>query len=119
MKEFRDFAVRGNVMDLAIAVIIGAAFSKIVTALVESVIMPVIGLIVGDTTQFKELTIGVVKIGLLIQAALDFIIIAFILFLLLKGINRLKAKTDAVPPPPLPPTRTEILLEEIRDALKK
>ena len=119
MKEFREFAVKGNVMDLAIAVIIGAAFSKIITALVESVIMPVIGMIIGDTDQFKELTVGGIKIGILIQAILDFIIVAFILFLMLKGINRFRTKEVTEPPVPLSPTRTEILLEEIRDALRK
>jgi large conductance mechanosensitive channel len=119
MKEFREFAVRGNVMDLAIGVIIGAAFNKIVTALVESIIMPVIGLLIGDTKKFSEWQIGVIKIGVLIQAALDFIIIAFVLFMLVKGLNRLKEKKSDVPPPPAPPTKTELLLEEIRNELRK
>jgi large conductance mechanosensitive channel len=121
MKEFREFAVKGNVMDLAIGVIIGGAFNKIVTALVDSVIMPIIGMIIGDVDKFKELTVGGIKVGVLIQATLDFIIIAFVLFLLVKGINRLKAKShvEPPPPPPPPPTKSELLLEEIRDALKK
>jgi large conductance mechanosensitive channel len=121
MKEFREFAVKGNVMDLAIGVIIGGAFNKIVTALVDSVIMPIIGMIIGDVDKFKELTVGGIKVGVLIQATLDFIIIAFVLFLLVKGMNRLKAKShvEPPPPPPPPPTKTELLLEEIRDALKK
>ncbi|WP_336515289.1 large conductance mechanosensitive channel protein MscL [Pollutibacter soli] len=119
MKEFREFAVRGNVMDLAIGVIIGAAFNKIVTALVESIIMPIIGLLIGDTKKFSEWQIGVIKIGVLIQAALDFIIIAFVLFMLVKGLNRLKEKKADVPPPPAPPTKTEVLLEEIRNELRK
>jgi large conductance mechanosensitive channel len=118
VKEFKEFAVRGNVMDLAIGVIIGGAFNKIVTALVESVIMPVIGMIIGDVNKFKELTVGGIKIGVLIQATLDFIIIAFVLFLLVKGMNRIKKKSEDVAPPPAP-TKTELLLEEIRDSLKK
>lgn len=117
MKEFKAFAVRGNVMDLAIGVIIGGAFNKIVTALVDSVIMPIIGMIIGDVDKFKELTIAGIKIGVLIQATLDFIIIAFVLFLLVKGMNRIKQKNEEATPPA--PTKTEALLEEIRDSLKK
>lgn len=116
MKEFKEFAVRGNVMDLAIGVIIGGAFNKIVTALVDSIIMPLIGIIIGDTEKFATLTIGGIKVGVLIQATLDFIIIAFVLFLILKAMNRLRAKEPAAPPAP---TKTELLLEEIRDSLKK
>lgn len=119
MKEFREFAVRGNVMDLAIGVIIGAAFNKIVTALVESIIMPLIGLVLGDNNKFTDWQVGVVKIGVLIQATLDFIIIAFVLFMLVKGMNRLKEKNATAPPPPAPPTKTEVLLEEIRNELRK
>ena len=122
MKEFREFAVKGNVMDLAVGVIIGGAFNKIVTALVESIIMPIIGMIIGgNVDKFKELVVGGIKVGVLIQATLDFVIIAFVLFLLVKGINRLKARShvEPPPPPPPPPTKTELLLEEIRDALKK
>ena len=118
MKEFREFALRGNAMDLAIGVIIGAAFGKIVTALVESIIMPVIGMIIGDSTQFSEWTVGGIKVGILIQAILDFIIIAFVLFLILKAMNRMMKKSETAPPPPAPPTKTEVLLEEIRDALR-
>ena len=118
VKEFKEFAVRGNVMDLAIGVIIGGAFNKIVTALVASVIMPVIGMIIGDVNKFKELKVGGIEIGVLIQATLDFIIIAFVLFLLVKGMNRIKKKSEDVAPPP-EPTKTELLLEEIRDSLKK
>lgn len=117
MKEFREFAVKGNVMDLAVGVIIGGAFNKIVTALVDSIIMPIIGKFTGDTEKFASLTIGGIKIGVLIQATLDFIIIAFVLFLLVKAMNRIKAKSEAAAPPA--PTKSELLLEEIRDALKK
>jgi large conductance mechanosensitive channel len=117
MKEFRDFAVRGNVMDLAIGVIIGGAFNKIVTALVSSIIMPIIGMFTGDTEKFASLTVGGIKIGALIQATLDFVIIAFVLFLIVKAMNKVKAKEEAAAPPAL--TKTEELLEEIRDSLKK
>lgn len=116
VNEFKKFAVRGNVMDLAIGVIIGGAFNKIVTALVDSVIMPIIGMIIGDVDKFKELTIGGIKVGVLIQATLDFIIIAFVLFMLVKAMNKLKKSTDEEVPPP---SKTEVLLEEIRDSLKK
>lgn len=119
MKEFRDFAVKGNVMDLAVGVIIGGAFNKIVSALVDSVIMPVIGMIIGGTEQFKELSVGGIMVGELIQAVLDFTIIAFVLFLILKGINRIKANTVKEVPPPPKPSKSELLLEEIRDSLKK
>jgi large conductance mechanosensitive channel len=115
-KEFRDFAMRGNVMDLAIGVIIGGAFNNIVKALVDAVIMPVIGMLTGDQQKFHDLEIGGIKIGVLIQAILDFIIIAFVLFLIVKAINSVKNKTVAAPPPP---TASEVLLTEIRDELKK
>ena len=116
IKEFKEFAVRGNVMDLAVGVIIGGAFNKIVTALVDSVIMPIIGMVTGDPEKFSTLTVGGIKIGVLLQATLDFIIIAFVLFLLLKAMNRFKSKEVAVAPAP---TATEVLLAEIRDELKK
>jgi large conductance mechanosensitive channel len=116
MKEFKDFAVKGNVMDLAIGVIIGGAFNKIVTAMVESVIMPLIGMIIGDTEKFATWTVGGIKVGVLIQATLDFVIIAFILFLIVKAMNRIKDKSAEAPPAP---SKTETLLEEIRDSLKK
>ena len=116
MKEFKDFAMKGNVMDLAIGVIIGGAFGKIVDALVKSVITPIIGMFSGGTDKFSDLKLGPILIGDLITAVLDFLIIAFVLFLLVKGINSVKKKTVAVPPAP---TETETLLEEIRDALKK
>lgn len=119
MKEFKEFAVKGNVMDLAVGVIIGGAFNKIVTALVDSIIMPIIGMIAGDTDKFASLTVAGIKIGVLIQAVLDFAIIAFVLFLLVKGVNRIKASSEAAPAPPPAPTKSELLLEEIRDALKK
>ncbi|MGL6269117.1 MAG: large conductance mechanosensitive channel protein MscL, partial [Chitinophagaceae bacterium] len=102
--------------DLAIGVIIGGAFNNIVTAMVKSVIMPLIGMIIGDVDKFSELTIAGIKVGALIQATIDFIIIALVLFLVVKAMNRMKAKTTQEAPPP---TKTESLLEEIRDSLKK
>lgn len=119
LNEFKTFAMKGNVMDLAVGVIIGGAFNKIVSALVDSVIMPVISMLVGNTEQFKTWSVGGIMVGELIQAVLDFTIIAFVLFLLLKGINRLKSNTVTEVPPPPKPTKSELLLEEIRDALKK
>ncbi len=117
-KEFREFAMRGNVMDLAIGVIIGGAFNNIVKAMVDAVIMPVIGMITGDAKKFHDLELGGIKIGVLIQAILDFIIIAFVLFLIVKALNSMRKKEPEVVAPPAP-TATEILLAEIRDELKK
>jgi len=114
-KEFKEFAMRGNVIDLAVGVVIGAAFNKIISALVDSVFMPLIGMFTGDVDRFDEFRIGPLKIGLLIHAVLDFIIIAFALFLLVKALNKFK-KTEPDPPAV---TKTEMLLEEIRDSLKK
>ena len=119
MQEFREFAIKGNVMDLAVGVIIGGAFNKIVTALVGSVIMPVISMIIGSTEQFKTWSLGGIMIGELLQAILDFMIIAFVLFLMLKGINRLRMNTVTEVPPPPKPTKSELYLEEIRNLLKK
>jgi large conductance mechanosensitive channel len=108
--------MRGNVVDLAIGVIIGGAFNNIIKALVDAVIMPIIGMIMGDPQKFQSLQVGGIKIGVLIQAVLDFIIIAFVLFLIVKAMNSVRKKS---PPPAIPPTNTEILLAEIRDELKK
>jgi large conductance mechanosensitive channel len=116
VKEFRDFAMRGNVVDLAIGVIIGGAFNNIIKALVDAVVMPMIGMITGDAQKFQSLQVGGIKIGVLIQAVLDFIIIAFVLFLIVKAMNSFRKKS---PPEPAAPTHTEILLTEIRDELKK
>jgi large conductance mechanosensitive channel len=100
LKEFREFTLRGNVMDLAVAVIIGGAFGKIITSLVNDVLMPVIGLILGGVS-FSELsfTVGsaVVKWGAFVQSIVDFIIIAFVIFLLVRAMNRLKKKEPAAP----------------------
>ncbi len=117
-KEFREFAVKGNVMDLAVGVIIGAAFGKIVASIVEDVVMPVIGTLMGGL-NFSDLAIKVgsatIKYGKFLQTCLDFFLIALAVFLLVKLINRIKREEEA----PKPPPRQEVLLEEIRDLLKK
>ncbi len=115
IKEFREFAIKGNVLDLAIGVIIGGAFNKIVTALVDAVIMPLIGKVIGDPEKFSTLTVSGIKIGVLLQATLDFIIIAFVLFLILKAVNKFRNQTEVV----AAPSASEVLLMEIRDELKK
>ncbi|HUQ24948.1 MAG TPA: large-conductance mechanosensitive channel protein MscL [Burkholderiales bacterium] len=121
LREFRDFAVKGNVVDLAVAVIIGAAFGKIVSSLVEDVVMPGIGGLVGGF-DFKTLAtqIGSAKVtyGKFLQACVDFIIIAAVIFLMIKLIHRFRRKDEAKPPASVPP-RQEQLLEEIRDLLKR
>jgi len=123
IKEFKDFAVRGNVIDLAIGVVIGGAFGKIVTSLIEDVITPLVlkpALEAAHLTNLSELTMfGSVKYGNFIAATINFIIVAFVLFLVIKGINKMKKKEEAAPAPPAEPTKEEILLTEIRDLLKK
>jgi large conductance mechanosensitive channel len=100
LKEFREFAIRGNVMDLAVAVIIGGAFGKIVTSLVNDILTPLIGLVMGGV-NFSELSIqvgnAVVKWGAFVQSIIDFIIIAFVIFLLVRAINRLKREEPVTP----------------------
>lgn len=120
-KEFREFAVKGNVMDLAVGVIIGAAFGKIVSSLVEDVVMPVIGSLMGGL-DFSVLAIKIgsatLKYGKFLQTCLDFLIIAWAIFLIVKLINRLKREEATPEPAPAAPPRQEVLLEEIRDLLK-
>lgn len=119
IKEFKEFAIKGNILDLAIAVIIGAAFGKIITALVDHIIMPVIGSFIG--TSFATLSARIngvdVQYGLFIQAAFDFIIVAFVLFMVIKAMNRMKRKEIEVVASG--PSSTDILLMEIRDSLKR
>ena len=121
VKEFREFAVKGNVMDLAVGVIIGAAFGKIVSSLVEDVVMPVIGSLMGGL-DFSGLAVKIgsatLKYGKFLQTCLDFLIIAWAIFLIVKLINRLK-REDETPAAAKAPPRQEVLLEEIRDLLKK
>jgi large conductance mechanosensitive channel len=129
--EFKEFAMKGNVVDMAVGVIVGAAFGKIVSSMVENVIMPPLGMALSGVS-FTDLatTIGtapdgkpvLLKYGAFLQTLFDFTIIAFVLFMTLKGINRLKKPPVAAPPPPPPapvPTRQEVLLEEIRNLLAK
>ena len=136
LQEFKKFALRGNVVDLAIGVIIGAAFGKIVDSLVTDVIMPVIGRIFGGldfTNYFVGLTPAASQAptydaakkagatlgyGTFITVSVNFIIIAFVLFLLIRGMNRLIKQEEQAPPPPAPPTKDQELLTEIRDLLK-
>ncbi len=125
--EFKEFAMKGNVVDMAVGVIVGGAFGKIVSSLVGDVVMPPLGKLVGGVS-FTDLgtSLGtapdgesevVLKWGAFLQTVFDFLIIAVVLFLALKGINRLK-RPDPAAPPPAPPA-TEVLLGEIRDLLKK
>lgn len=131
MAEFREFAVRGNVVDLAVGVVIGAAFGRIVSALVDGIVMPVVGLLVGGI-DFSEAAVVLVpagvdaagaevpavllKYGLLIQSIVDFAIVAFVIFLVVKAINRFRRREEAAP---AAPSAEVVLLTEIRDALAK
>ena len=120
MKEFKDFALKGNVVDLAIGVIIGAAFSSIVSSLVDDVITPLLLKPALEAANLQDLdklvVMGTVKIGSFLSAVLKFLIVAFILFLIVKAINRFKKKEEAAAP--VTPEEV-VLLREIRDALKK
>lgn len=129
LKEFKEFAMRGNVIDLAIGIVIGAAFGKIVTSLVADVIMPPLGLLIGGV-NFTDLKIVMkaavgdapavtLNYGNFLQVIFDFVIVAFAIFLLIKGINRFKKKEEAKPAAPATPSNEEKLLMEIRDLLKK
>ena len=121
VKEFKAFAMRGNVMDLAIGVIIGGAFGAIVNSLVGDVIMPIIGILTGGV-DFSGLhyTVGdaIIAYGKFIQAVFSFIIVAFAIFMVIKGLNAMKKKEEAAPEAPAAPTKEEALLAEIRDLLK-
>lgn len=116
VKEFKDFAMKGNVVDLAVAVIIGGAFGKIISSMVDDIIMPILGKIMGDPNYFETMTAGGIPIGRFIQAVFNFLIIALVLFLVIKAINSSKKKEEAAP---APPAEDIVLLREIRDALKK
>lgn len=129
MKEFKEFAVKGNVVDMAVGIIIGAAFGKIVSSFVGDVIMPPIGVLVGGV-DFSNLTITVkeavdskpavqISYGKFIQTVIDFTIIAFAIFVAIKGINSLKKEEAAAPAVPAAPSNEELLLTEIRDLLKE
>ncbi|MBP9096913.1 MAG: large-conductance mechanosensitive channel protein MscL [Ignavibacteria bacterium] len=134
IKEFKEFTMRGNVLDLAIGVIIGGAFGKIVSSLVDKVIMPPIGLILGKVNFVDlkfvlqsavmqgekviepEVALGY---GAFLQTIIDFVIIAFCIFMVIKIYQAAVKKSEEAPPPPAPPTKEEVLLTEIRDLLKQ
>lgn len=134
-REFRDFAVKGNVVDMAVGIIIGGAFGKIVTSFVNDVLMPPLGRLMGGV-DFKGFFFGlaetsyatlaeaeaagapVLKYGVFVQTVIDFLIVAFAIFMMIRTLNRLKRKEDAQPAPPAAPPKQEVLLEEIRDLMK-
>jgi len=122
VKEFKEFALKGNVLDLAVGIVIGAAFGAIVNSLVADIIMPLIGIVMRGV-DFKSLMVAVgnakVTYGNFIQAIINFLIIAFALFLVIKGVNATRKKEAAQPAAPPAPTNEEKLLMEIRDLLKK
>lgn len=136
IQEFKAFAMRGNVVDLAVAVVIGGAFGKIVNSLVQDIVMPIVGGLTGGI-DFKQLYLNLgdqtfesleaaekagaplIKYGLFINSMVDFIIIAFVIFLAVQGINRLKREEEAAPAAPTATPEDIVLLREIRDSLKK
>ena len=136
LKEFKEFAVKGNVVDLAIGIILGVAFTAIVNSLVNDIIMPPIGVLLSGT-DFTDLYINLsggeyasleaareagaatINYGIFINAVITFVIVAWVLFFLVKGMNRLKRQEEEKPAEPAPPPREEVLLEEIRDLLKQ
>ncbi|MGA2297124.1 MAG: large-conductance mechanosensitive channel protein MscL [FCB group bacterium] len=126
IQEFKEFAMRGNVIDMAVGIIIGAAFGKIVTSFVNDVIMPPIGMLIGGV-DFSNLSVVVkeavlnkpavvMKYGLFINMIIDFVIVAFVMFMLIKLMNKVMKKKEAAPPPP---AEDVVLLTEIRDLLKE
>ncbi len=128
VQEFKEFAVKGNMLDMAVGIIIGAAFGKIVSSLVADVIMPPLGFLIGGV-NFSAMGVllkegvgntppTVLRYGAFIQATFDFLIVAIAIFLLVKGINRLRRKKEEAPAMPAAPPAEEVLLREIRDILK-
>lgn len=128
-KEFKEFAAKGNVIDLAVGVIIGAAFGKIVASLVEDIIMPPVGMLLNGV-DFSKLSLTLkeavgdkpavlIKYGVFINSIITFLIVAFCIFMIVKTINIMKRREEQKPPPAAPPTKEEILLMEIRDELRK
>ncbi|WP_313224700.1 large-conductance mechanosensitive channel protein MscL [Stutzerimonas nitrititolerans] len=129
LSEFKTFAVRGNVIDMAVGIIVGAAFGKIVSSFVDGVVMPPLGLLIGGV-DFSDLVIVLkeavgdapavtLNYGMFIQTVVDFVIIAFAIFLAIKAINTLKRQEAEAPSAPPAPTKEEVLLTEIRDLLKE
>ncbi|HGN1707923.1 TPA: large-conductance mechanosensitive channel protein MscL [Providencia rettgeri] len=129
LKEFREFAMKGNVVDMAVGIIIGAAFGKIVSSLVADIIMPPLGLLIGgvDFKQFSvvlraaegDIPAVVLNYGMFIQSVFDFIIVAFAIFMAIKVMNKVRREKEAAPEAPAKPTKEEVLLSEIRDLLKE
>ncbi|WP_019207907.1 large-conductance mechanosensitive channel protein MscL [Phocaeicola abscessus] len=121
VQEFKSFAMRGNVMDMAVGVIVGGAFGKIVSSLVDDILMPIVGSFTGGV-DFTNLAVRIgeanIKYGMFIQNIIDFLIIAFCIFLMIKGVNKLSKKREEQPAAPPAPTKEETLLTEIRDLLK-
>jgi len=127
--EFKAFAMKGNVVDMAVGIIIGAAFGKIIASLVSDVIMPPLGLLIGgvnftDLKFIMKAAVGenpavTLNYGSFLQVVFDFLIVAFVVFMMIKGMNSLKKKQEAAPATPPAPTKEETLLTEIRDLLKK
>lgn len=128
MKEFKEFAMRGNVMDMAIGIVIGAAFGAIVTSFVADVVTPPLGLIIGGI-DFSAMNVVLkeavgetpavtLNYGIFLQKVFDFIVVAFVIFLVIKAINNMKRKEEEAPAAPAPPPAEEVLLTEIRDLLK-
>jgi large conductance mechanosensitive channel len=128
IQEFKSFAMRGNVVDLAVGVIIGGAFGKIVSSLVNDVLMPPIGAILGGV-DFSDIALTIkqataeapavtMKIGVFVNVVIDFLIVAFVIFMVVKAMNAMMKKEAAKPAPPPPPSKQEVLLGEIRDILK-
>ena len=129
MSEFKDFAMRGNVVDMAVGIVIGGAFGKIVSSFVSDVLMPPIGLMMGGV-DFGDLAVVLqeasgdvaavtINYGSFIQTVLDFVIIAFAIFMVVRAMSNMKKKEEAAPAAPPKPSAEEVLLTEIRDALKK
>ena len=136
LKEFKDFAMRGNVLDMAIGVVIGGAFGKIVTSMVNDVLMPPIGRLMGNLdfsnlfinlsdkevkslAEAKQMGAATLNYGLFINAVIDFVIVAFVIFMLVKQVNRLKREAPTAPAAPAPTPEDVLLLREIRDSLRK
>ncbi len=129
MKEFKAFAMRGNVVDMAVGIVIGGAFGKIVSSFVADVVMPPLGMLLGKV-NFAELAITLkeasgeaaavtINYGKFVQTVMDFVIVAFAIFMVVKGMNSLKKKEEAAPAAPPAPSKEEVLLGEIRDLLKQ
>jgi len=128
VKEFKEFAMKGNMMDMAVGIIIGAAFGKIVSSVVADVLMPPLGLLLGGV-NFAALKLTLkeavgdtaavtLNYGAFLQTVVDFVIVAFAIFLMIKGINSMRKKQEEAPAAPAPPPNQEVLLAEIRDLLK-